>query len=80
VSKFKHVHSYTKFIKESRKELSDFEVKLSFGMHLGWAIEGAIGSDFKIEASYLSPNVNIAARLKSACYQYGVPFIFSKSI
>ena len=29
-------------------------------------IKGAIGSQFKIDASYLSPNVNIAARLESA--------------
>jgi class 3 adenylate cyclase len=39
---------------------------MGFGLHLGWAIEGMIGSSFKIEASYLSPNVNIAARLQNA--------------
>jgi len=32
---------------------------MSFGLHLGWAIEGAIGSYFKIDVSYLSPNVNL---------------------
>ena len=26
------------------------------------AIEGAIGSEFKVDASYLSPHVNMAAR------------------
>ena len=26
--------------------------------------QGAIGSEFKIDASYLSPNVNMAARLE----------------
>jgi class 3 adenylate cyclase len=40
-----------------------FEIELTFGLHLGWAIEGAIGSYFKFDASYLSPNVNMAARL-----------------
>jgi hypothetical protein len=30
-------------------------VKLGFGMHVGWAIEGMIGSNFKADASYLSP-------------------------
>lgn len=30
---------------------------------MGWAIEGAIGSQHKIDVSYLSPNVNIAARI-----------------
>lgn len=39
---------------------------------MGWAIEGAIGSMFKIDASYLSPNVNMASRLEAATKQYGV--------
>ena len=42
------------------------EIKLGFGLHCGWAIEGAIGSDFKIDASYLSPNVNLASRINAA--------------
>lgn len=50
---------------------------MGFGLHYGWAIEGAIGSQFKIDASYLSPNVNTAARLEGACCQYGVPILFS---
>jgi len=47
---------------------------MGFGLHVGWAIEGAIGifniiiigSVFKIDASYLSPNVNMASRLEAA--------------
>ena len=27
--------------------LPGFEVKMGFGLHLGWAIEGAIGSEYK---------------------------------
>ena len=50
---------------------------MGFGLHVGWAIEGAIGSDFKIDASYLSPNVNIASRIESATSQYGLPFLIS---
>lgn len=42
---------------------NDFKVTMGFGLHLGWAIEGAIGSEYKIDASYLSPNVNMASRL-----------------
>ncbi len=44
----------------------NFKVRMGFGLHVGWAIEGAIGSEFKIDASYLSPNVNLAARLEAA--------------
>lgn len=32
---------------------------LGLGLHIGWAIEGSIGSNYKIDASYLSPNVNL---------------------
>ena len=46
-------------------------------MHVGWAIEGAIGSEFKIDASYLSPNVNMASRLEAATRQFGVSLLFS---
>jgi len=50
---------------------------MGFGLHQGWAIEGAIGSMFKIDASYLSPNVNMASRLEAATKQYGVPLLVS---
>jgi class 3 adenylate cyclase len=54
-----------------------YEVKMGFGLHYGWAIEGAIGSSLKIDASYLSPHVNLAARLESATKAYGVPLLIS---
>lgn len=50
---------------------------MGFGLHVGWAIEGAIGSTYKIDASYLSPNVNMASRLEAATKQFGVPLLFS---
>lgn len=46
--------------------MKDYSVKMGFGLHMGWGIEGAIGSSFKIDASYLSPNVNMASRLEAA--------------
>ena len=42
------------------------------------SIQGAIGSRVKIDASYLSPNVNLASRLESATKQYGVPLLMSE--
>lgn len=50
---------------------------MGFGLHVGWAIEGAIGSNFKIDASYLSPNVNMSSRLEAATKQYGVYHLVS---
>lgn len=63
--------------KQILEKLPNFQVKLGFGLHVGWAIEGAIGSDFKIDASYLSPNVNTASRLEAATKQFGVPLLIS---
>ena len=58
--------------------LSSFSVNVSFGLHVGWAIEGAIGSVCKIDASYLSPHVNSSSRLMMACKQYHVSLLMSE--
>ena len=50
---------------------------MGFGLHQGWAIEGAIGSQFKVDASYLSPNVNMASRLEAATKQFGSSILIS---
>lgn len=53
---------------------------MGFGLHLGYSIEGAIGSTFKIDASYLSPNVNYASKLEEKTKECGVQLIISDSI
>jgi class 3 adenylate cyclase len=58
-------------------KMPNYRVKMGFGLHLGYAIEGAIGSIFKIDASYLSPNVNMAAVLEGCTKQYNVMLLFS---
>lgn len=62
---------------ELNLRMKDYSVKMGFGLHLGWAIEGAIGSNFKIDASYLSPNVNMASRLEAATKQFGSLILIS---
>ena len=52
--------------------------QLSVGLHVGWGYEGPVGSAFKIDATYLSPHVNKAARLESATKQYGVQLLASE--
>ena len=39
---------------------------MGYGLHIGWAIEGAIGTLLKIDVSYLSSNVNMASTLEAA--------------
>ena len=57
-----------------------FNVTMIFGMDAGWAVEGAVGSEHKIDATYLSPHVNMASRMMSACKHYGVTILFSEAV
>ena len=63
-----------KQIEEQKKQ---FKVRMGFGLHAGWAIEGAVGSIYKVDATYLSPHVNMAARLETSSRQYKVPILMS---
>ena len=62
---------------EILKRISNFKLNMGFGIHIGYGIEGAVGSTYKIDASYLSPNVNIAARLETATRQFGLSLLIS---
>jgi hypothetical protein len=57
-----------------------FSVEMIFGMDAGWAVEGAVGSEYKIDATYLSPHVNMASRMMSACKHYGVTILLSEAV
>ena len=63
--------------KKLKKIAPNFKIDMGFGLHLGYGIEGPVGSEFKMEATYLSPNVNIAARLETATKQFGVNLLIS---
>lgn len=54
-----------------------YKVRLGYGLHYGWAIEGAIGSFHKVDVSYLSPNVNVAAFLEGETKSYGAALLLS---
>ena len=55
-------------------------VEMSFGMDAGWAVEGAVGSAYKIDATYLSPHVNMASRMMGACKQFRLTILFSQAV
>lgn len=57
---------------------SPFKVRMGFGLHAGWAIEGAVGSLQKVDATYLSPHVNMAARMEAASKQFGVAILMTE--
>lgn len=56
----------------------EYNVKISAGLHVGWAIEGVIGSDLKIDASYLSPHIFLAHDLLQAIDRYRVTILMTE--
>lgn len=60
------------------KRFPTYRVRLGTGLHVGWAIEGAIGSNRKIDATYLSPHVNMSEFLESSTKTYGVSLLMSE--
>lgn len=58
----------------------DCRVNLTFSLHCGWAIEGAVGSEFKIDASYISPNVSIARSVENETRTFGVSILVTQAV
>lgn len=54
-------------------------VQMGFGLHAGKAVQGAIGSQRKIDATYISDHVEQAEFLESSTKKYGVNMLMSDS-
>jgi class 3 adenylate cyclase len=65
-------------LSELYERMPGYKCRIGCGLHFGWAIEGAIGSSMKIDASYISPHVNMSETLEGASKQYGVPILMSE--
>eukprot|EP01082_Thalassiosira_pseudonana_P013601 g12334.t1 g12334 contig6:1719012-1722497(-) len=52
-------------------------VQMGFGLHAGKAVQGAIGSTRKLDATYISESVEQSEFLESSTKQYGVPVLMS---
>ena len=50
-----HVNQFYKKQEFNVKIAPNSRPHLTFALHMGWTIEGAIGSDSKIDACYMSP-------------------------
>ena len=52
-------------------------VQMGFGLHAGKAVQGAIGSQRKLDATYVSESVERAEFLESSTKTYGVPLLMT---
>ena len=76
IEKSKEIKKF-KNIEQLIEKFGENSIKIGFGIHLGWSIEGAIGSNFKIDASYLSPNCNMANTCEEKTKDYGVDLVMT---
>ena len=53
---------------------------ISIALHAGSAIEGGIGSELKVDATYLSSEISIASRIAYYCEDYNLPLLISDNI
>jgi class 3 adenylate cyclase len=55
----------------------NFTIRMGYGIHVGWCIEGAIGSLHKIDCTYLSPHVELSDRLEAGSKIFKTPINLS---
>lgn len=79
INKSRNLYKYRSYEKLNER-MPNYSVKMGFGLHVGWAIEGAIGSDFKIDVSYLSPNVKLSDELEASTKLFGTPLLMSGDV
>lgn len=59
------------------ERMPGYTPRMGMGLHVGRAVEGAIGSDKKIDATYISRAVNYSEFLESSTKTYKVPLLMS---
>ena len=62
--------AYSKHPKIVKTFQDNYRISISFSLHVGRAIEGAIGSEYKVDALYLSADTQIALRIDKLCDTY----------
>lgn len=65
-------------LSELYERMPGYKCRIGCGLHFGWAIEGAIGSSKKIDASYISPHVYMTESLEGATKEYGTSILMSE--
>jgi len=74
------LQAYSRHPKIQPKFSSQYRTGVTIGIHQGWAIEGAVGSDFRIDALHLSPDAMIAHRIEEFCSVYDQNILLTQDI
>jgi hypothetical protein len=57
----------------------DHVVSLGIGLHIGWAIQGAIGTEEKVDVGYLSPHIDFTDTLAFTTENFRTQLLMSES-
>ena len=57
----------------------NFQISMGYGLHIGWCIQGAIGTIHKIDCTYISRHVELADQLEGLTRMYGCDMIISEA-
>lgn len=57
----------------------DHVVSLGIGLHIGWAIQGAIGTEAKVDVGYLSPHIDFTTTLALTTETFRTQLLMSES-
>ncbi|CDW71083.1 adenylyl cyclase [Stylonychia lemnae] len=74
------LQAYSRHPKIAPKFGSNYRTKVTFGLHVGWAVEGAIGTEQKIDALFLSPHSQIALKIEDMCSIYETTILLSEDL
>ena len=58
----------------------NYKSKFTITLHKGWGIEGVIGSEHRLDATYISPHIDIGVKLVGLCDEYKLPIILDDTI
>lgn len=72
--------AYSKHPRISHRFGEKHQIKISFALHLGSAIEGAVGSEQKVDALLLSKDSQIVGRIDELCDTYDRPILMTSAV
>lgn len=80
INRAQDLQAYSRHPKISHKFGEKYCIKMSFSLHTGKACEGPIGSEFKVDAIYISKEIQIGARIDQLCDLYNREILLSNDL
>ena len=80
INRAQDLQAYSRHPKISHKFGEKYSIKMSFSIHTGKACEGPIGSEFKVDAIYVSKEIQIGQRIDQLCEVYNREILLTNDL